>query len=421
MSSSFSLDPLLLDSFSFFRDPSRSVESYFNLPPVESTGSTSAFRTNENAQSSGSQAKQPQGVEQPKEQRPPPPQHKPFHHVEPKKPEETIVLQDEGDWLESRTRKKRFSQDSVHGASPPRNPKKERTRSPSRAQDSARVVPVVSAQSSSLSSSTPTNKPALSPSHSSAGKSHLATPDFPSFVAPQPSLSHPKPRHFAATLTQDVLFPSLRGLTLSAYAPYLTSDLVEIPWSSAYYNAVNEFLESCSAPQIWRSKPGGGPRDCGPFSIVRTLLTYQPNKEAIKRMTTFASNKLPGSLRKQPRDRRFLPIYILLREHASTLRYSDAVHIAQRELLSHLTLSPFAALFAREQRARVLLKWLNQQPKRWYMFFCKPDEAVRPKSPEGKGSWEWWMREPRVGEVHSKAELDEWERGVMRVEEWRNQ
>ncbi|GAA5865003.1 hypothetical protein JCM8547_004269 [Rhodosporidiobolus lusitaniae] len=107
------------------------------------------------------------------------------------------------------------------------------------------------------------------------------------------------------------------------------------------------------------------------------------------------------------RDRRLLPFYILLREHASTLRFSDAMEKAQRELQTYLASTAASSLSSREQRARLLLVWLNERPKRWYTFFCTPDGAGRPGAADGGGSWEWWLSES--GETMSHGLLDEWE------------
>ncbi|GAA5865001.1 hypothetical protein JCM8547_004268 [Rhodosporidiobolus lusitaniae] len=45
---------------------------------------------------------------------------------------------------------------------------------------------------------------------------------------------------------------SLKSLTMASYSPYLTNHIIEIPWSSAYWNSLNAFFESCSPYSNWR-------------------------------------------------------------------------------------------------------------------------------------------------------------------------
>ncbi|GAA5869886.1 hypothetical protein JCM8547_008097 [Rhodosporidiobolus lusitaniae] len=305
-----------------------------------------------------------ESIKQPREKQPQPPQHKPFRNVEPKMQEERVYSQDDEDWFKLRARKKRFLEDSEHGASPPRAAKKTRTQSSSEERGPC-WAPQPAREASQLSTS---------PIKPSTGILPPSTPR---------NLQHPY-------------------LTLGSYSPYLTNLSIEIPWSSAYYNTLNapnklaiqSTVGRLGSSQGYKGLPDYLHLRIGAFRDVMRWVWDDWKKDILLEQASWL-------IEQANRDRRLLPIYILLRGHASTLRFSDSMDKAQHELSTDLVSSPIQGV---------------DTP-----FFCKPDEAVRPKSPEGKGSWEWWMREPRVGEVHSKAELDEWERGVMRVEEWRNQ
>ncbi|GAA5912255.1 hypothetical protein JCM6882_005208 [Rhodosporidiobolus microsporus] len=214
------------------------------------------------------------------------------------------------------------------------------------------------------------------------------------------------------------------------------------------------FFGRCSPPQRWRGKPDAvyAPRDL--FPIMLRLQSTQPDKDAIRLAVgklgqSFGFKGLPEHLHlriralrdtmrwiwddgddrirlehaawlvaEASRDRRILPIYILLREHSSTLRFSDAVDVSQRELLTYLTSTPRSNLSSRERRALTLLEWLSADPRRWHTFFSFPDRSLR-SGAGGEESWEWWLKEPREGEYRDKRTLDDWEREMMRKEDWR--
>ncbi|GAA5869963.1 hypothetical protein JCM8547_008115 [Rhodosporidiobolus lusitaniae] len=107
-------------------------------------------------------------------------------------------------------------------------------------------------------------------------------------------------------------------------------------------------------------------------------------------------------------DRRLLPIYILIREHATTLHIAEAVDLARQELLTHHFSSPSANLTPREHRALVLLDWFMDRPSRWRTFFATSGGEVR-KGTDGGELWKLWLEEPKLGEERTKEVLDMWE------------
>ncbi|GAA6030341.1 hypothetical protein JCM8097_009056 [Rhodosporidiobolus ruineniae] len=246
-----------------------------------------------------------------------------------------------------------------------------------------------------------------------------------------------------------MLLPSLKGLDYSAYSPYLLKEPIELAWSSDYYRAVDRFLSRCADKAKWRT---GGDKEMHPrasFAIVHYLQSHQPDKLAIRRAVgtlgySLGFKGLPEQLHfrvralrdvmrwlwegtaavsmetaswlilESSRDRRLLPVYILLREHASTLRFSDYIEFARAELLKYLETTPPSRRSPRESRALTLLQWLNEDQARWYSFFAGPDRSMRGSEPG-----EWWLREPKEGEKRDKRALDDWERETSSKEDWR--
>ncbi|GAA5869852.1 hypothetical protein JCM8547_008090 [Rhodosporidiobolus lusitaniae] len=172
------------------------------------------------------------------------------------------------------------------------------------------------------------------------------------------------------------------------------------------------FFSSCSPDLRWRSNPNAEFRPRDLFPTMMTLQTVQPDKAAIRQVVgkRVRLEHAAWLIEEASRDRRLLPSYILLRQHSSTLRFSDAVELAQRELFRYLSSTPPSRLSSREKRALVLLQWLNDSPERWYSFFCTPGRATRAGGGEGEGRWERWLEEPRRAEEGVlKGRLEEWE------------
>ncbi|GAA6002568.1 uncharacterized protein JCM10292_007733 [Rhodotorula paludigena] len=65
--------------------------------------------------------------------------------------------------------------------------------------------------------------------------------------------------------------------------------------------------------------------------------------------------------------------------------------------------------------AEHLLDWLNTtaSPDRHYLFFCRPDGALRCDRP-----WERWFERALSDEGATRRDLDEWERETLQVEHW---
>ncbi|GAA5917701.1 hypothetical protein JCM6882_003479 [Rhodosporidiobolus microsporus] len=225
-----------------------------------------------------------------------------------------------------------------------------------------------------------------------------------STVHTSPALSKSSSRSgFEPTLTDSQLFPSLRGLTIQSISQQL---------QSAQPNKVA--IRSAVSLQQSRSHKGLPEALHLRIRALRdTMRWIWDDKDEQIRLEHAA-----WLVSESSRDRQVLPIYILLREHSSTLRFSDAVDASQRELLTYLTSSPRSNLSPRERRALTLLEWLNEDTTRWHTFFSLPDRSLR-SGEGGEESWEWWLKEPEKGEYRDKRALDDWEGEMMRKEEWR--
>ncbi|BGP18043.1 hypothetical protein JCM10213_008422 [Rhodosporidiobolus nylandii] len=394
-------------SFSFFAEPGRSVASYF---PAAGTRDERKEDKPASVKSGGKE-------------------------VEP-----------EDDWFAARLQKqqaKRKREDDMpkDERNSVRRRRSSRSRSPRRGRlgDGDPISPRAPATPAKAFSSTSSRAMWVPPPHDTP------PPAASRSFSPTPS-SRPRPPPRPGVLVEEHFRPSLRSLTLESYAPYLLDEPIELAWSSPYYNLLHRFIEACAPPQLWRTH-----RDkqtiVETFAIVAHLRATQPAKEAIRAAVgplgkvpyagvptqlyfrlramrdvmrwiwnrNIALEQTAWLVAESSRNPRLLPIHILIREYASTLRFSDAIEAGQQELLAYLSSRPHSALPAREYRALLLLQWLNTAPQRWYRFFATPDRRIR-AGVRGEEPWAWWLD---GAAVEWKVEvLDDWEKGVLERERW---
>ncbi|BGP18044.1 hypothetical protein JCM10213_008420 [Rhodosporidiobolus nylandii] len=446
-------------SFSFFAEPGRSIESYLTPSAAIETSAPSAGSTSASASLPPPEAVYEREEREQRRKRGGRKHRRDALETRDASHSAGRALRDE-DWRTSKKSaedevpsKSRSRRRDSSGGSRQEEPSRRRSRSPHRARSRS-----PRREERDLAESYPS--PAASIPRPPVQRVRSPSPPFSRTssrrslndrFAPPSSTRHLRPPDVEpGVLTQDILFPSLKGLRWESYAPFLLDQPIELSWSSAYWNRLNDFLESCAPPELWKSynKPSQ-PRDL--FPIMQQLQSVQPDKAAILREvgklgTSAAYKTLPEHLHlriraardvmrwlwddpdislenaawlimESSRDRRLLAIYILIREHASTLRFSDSVEIAQRELHTYLSAVPPTRLSSREHRALILLDWLNTVPSRWYRFFAYPDRTLR-EGESGEASWEWWLGGGPF--PNTEGTLNDWEKRVMRQEEWRD-
>lgn len=83
-------------------------------------------------------------------------------------------------------------------------------------------------------------------------------------------------------LSDNALFPSLRGLTFESYKPFLLDEPIEPSFAASYWESYARFLGVSTAYELWSPswKRLLHRQDTPP--LVRLISTYQPAKEAIR-------------------------------------------------------------------------------------------------------------------------------------------
>ncbi|GAA6017031.1 hypothetical protein JCM10207_001462 [Rhodosporidiobolus poonsookiae] len=265
--------------------------------------------------------------------------------------------------------------------------------------------------------STSTTKPA---SLSAFFPTATPPPLSQSSLSPPPRTASPPraPTPADDPFTQEQLFPSLRGLKLESYGPYLTDERIELAWSVEYWNAILRFCRATAPPELWstRKKQISFRREADKYDIVRTLTSTQPDTAAIRATVgPLGTSTAAEALRRQDRSVHFK----FLRGNATTLRFSDLVQAAIHELSAYLSSPSSSRLAPTLNRARTLLAWLRKDSSRWHLFFGTPDRQVRHAQGREVEMGEWWLSDPAPGESRTLMELDLWERETLRREAWR--
>ncbi|BGP01678.1 hypothetical protein NBRC10513v2_005317 [Rhodotorula toruloides] len=249
------------------------------------------------------------------------------------------------------------------------------------------------------------------------------------------------------TLTHDMLFPSLRGLTFQDYEQFLLDTPITPVWSAPLYEAMLSFFRFCAPCAVWAKDPDRVSAAGKLAPIARQLLACQPNRQAIQAVykpqsapgyetldarlkskframrdamrwlfddSTLQVDSVAHLVRKAP-----LPLYILVRELASVIHLCELTQHAERELTQHL--ASLRRVSPHEAAAIVLLRWLQQirTPNRHYVFFAHSNGSLR-FDDQREPPWAWWFKRVEVGDPCTTEVLDEWEKGVLAEEDWSN-
>ncbi|GAA5974566.1 hypothetical protein JCM11641_002092 [Rhodosporidiobolus odoratus] len=203
-------------------------------------------------------------------------------------------------------------------------------------------------------------------------------------------------------ISESDFFPNLTSLTYAAYRPYLLEEPIEIDYSLSYYESI---LRSSRAPFLQQS---------GLFKLraMTDILRWVWEDENV----TLAN--MTWLVKEARQDASLVPILIIVRELATTLRFSNLVQFSYKELCTFIASTPFLPLTPAQDRARTLLEWLSEDSSRWHLFFCRPAGCLR-CSGTGQELWEWWLKGAEDGTPRNKLALDDWERKIMREEDWR--
>ncbi|BGP41743.1 hypothetical protein JCM10449v2_005734 [Rhodotorula kratochvilovae] len=268
--------------------------------------------------------------------------------------------------------------------------------------------------------------PPVCPSPSSSSRDALKDLDalVVDFAAAPPACTAEKP----VLRVKEDLKPDLHGVLFAHYRPYLLDRPVEPKWSATLFRLLVDFFEYCAPSKLWSPSPdalhSGG---CGHW-VSQAIAAFQPDKAAIRAACPLGRargfERLPSNddaldeeevaymILNAPR-----PVHILIRELAGVVRFAELLQYNERALLSHLR--GLSRPTAHERAALVLLEWLNTpaRPGRHYLFFAGPDGALRGGTEE-RGPWRWWFAKALGGEGAGVKELDEWERGKLRQEDW---
>ncbi|GAA6030391.1 hypothetical protein JCM8097_009085 [Rhodosporidiobolus ruineniae] len=237
------------------------------------------------------------------------------------------------------------------------------------------------------------------------------------------------------------------GHTFDDYAPWLfTRTPVDPARSVSYIYAQMRFLQFCSPPSRWAHRPAGAAfrpptfpptmlqamelqPDFGNIPLAFPLGTAPPPPEreiasnAAQWRSMLATVKWIWGAAPKPWANvawvvQHVPdaLFCLLRHYAAQQLYSRASQHAWRECSSFL-LSPFRldtpAYTPHEQRARILLKWLDDggEARKMRFFLDAHGRAVKPGGGGVNGTeevWEWWFED--LGRERDIEELDDWER-----------
>ncbi|GAA6030347.1 hypothetical protein JCM8097_009060 [Rhodosporidiobolus ruineniae] len=257
------------------------------------------------------------------------------------------------------------------------------------------------------------------------------------------SSSHFQPSSNA--LTEDELFPFLKGLSFKHYRPYLLDRPAEPAYSTAFFESFLRFLGTAVPYTTWSTNVDRLlHRHNAPLpQLVRQIGMRQPNKDYIRRVFTLRKSdaaiptsfgfKLHSKLEAMGKVLRWVyndenvglpevvdliqrapkPLHILIRDLASTARFADLVFAAEQELHSYLVSRSRSSLSPEAQATRKLLTWFNERErnhdKRVYRFFCFEDGSLR-MGTNGRGDpWDWVFDAERAGQGVDAAKLDEWE------------
>ncbi|GAA6017040.1 hypothetical protein JCM10207_001465 [Rhodosporidiobolus poonsookiae] len=233
-------------------------------------------------------------------------------------------------------------------------------------------------------------------------------------------------------------------LTQDDVEPFLhSSRRIDNERSNAFLRAQARFLCSCSPPEHWRQGSAERLKSQRPFVPAAQrmgALDFELDKRWIQRK--FPLGRLEGAFPLQQElptwmavqgtmrwiwdestanfghvawlaEEAPVPLFALVRLHTEIGRFQKALCYAWTDLTSYLLHpSPSAApLTPREQRAAVLLSWLNAGGDARKSRFFTDDEGPFPPPSEEEGgveAWEWWWEE--VWAHWGPRELDEWER-----------
>ncbi|GAA6017057.1 hypothetical protein JCM10207_001471 [Rhodosporidiobolus poonsookiae] len=273
-----------------------------------------------------------------------------------------------------------------------------------------------------------------------------------SIPSTSPEAPRPRSRRHISCMT-DSLDDLWRQVSARDVEPYLLrSERIDNAWSTTFLRALARFLSSCSPPSRWRDRPVAGLNDRRSFlpAAERTgALDLEPDREKIRRMfplcvldhvepdfperaTWLAMQKAlrwvwdtPANLRHVAwlAEEAPLPLFALVRVYAAVARFRHAVTSAWSECTSYLLdpLPSAAPLTSREQRAAVLVSWLNAGgDARKALFFTDEEGPLPPPAEEERSveAWEWWWEEPWA--LWGPRELDEWEREREREQDGRD-
>ncbi|GJN92743.1 hypothetical protein Rhopal_005781-T1 [Rhodotorula paludigena] len=251
-------------------------------------------------------------------------------------------------------------------------------------------------------------------------------------VAALPRSASILPESTPRTLTD--FSPPADHLGLAHFAELLLDRPTEPTWSNPLYDSLLSFFTACADPAYWTSRPDDLIPKTKQFHLSAYLTSHQPNKSEIQAAyrpgpesgfdtlssklqakvsamsdvmrwlwedSSLTVSHVCGLVRHAP-----LSIFFLVREYSSVVRLSELVQHAERELRLYLFSLPLLSRTAHESAAEMLLNWLNMpaEPDRHYLFFCRPDGALRSERP-----WDWWFDRAETSQSVQMWMLDAWE------------
>ncbi|BGP18022.1 hypothetical protein JCM10213_008444 [Rhodosporidiobolus nylandii] len=258
--------------------------------------------------------------------------------------------------------------------------------------------------------------------------------------APRPFLHPLNQRDF---ITQGDFFPTVFRLFPSTFSPYLLDQPIEPAWSSSFHASLLRFFQAAIPSQQWSSQSNLPELGDDFEPVMKFVQEQQPDKAAIQAAvgplgSNTSWNLLRPSMQAMLRDLRQVmrwiwedeqlgedevawvvkhaptPVYLLIRENASTLPFARLVRRAEVDFSSYLSRLPHSLSTPQVVRTIMLLEWLNEARSglRKVRFFCSRGGGLR-RGDNGEEPWEWWF-----ASEGGKKELDVWEDAVLMAEDW---
>ncbi|BGP41740.1 hypothetical protein JCM10450v2_005806 [Rhodotorula kratochvilovae] len=277
------------------------------------------------------------------------------------------------------------------------------------------------------------------------GEPRGAQPVSPAPAAVKKPMLPSSTRALPVVLGTDVLFPDLKQVQWRDYEPYLLARPTEPRWSGPLYNRYLAFLCACEPPAHWTKAPDRLTVYNTVPPLAMRIGACQPDKRALQAAHSPRAAEGYATLTK-PMQVKFramcdvmrwlwddeslgvdavadlvkrapLAVHIIVREYASIRRCSELAARAEEDLVYFL--SRRGALSPQQHAVRTLLAWLRRPaaPNRHYLFFCRPGGELR-LGVGGEAPWAWWFDRALGPEGAGVRELDEWERGRLREEDW---